>query len=832
MKRALPALLWTAVALYALLVVHDFFGYVGAYPYLAGDEELGNVSYALATQMRYGDLVLPLQPPFNSPRNRGLFNYGPWYFYLGATLTWLFGYSLTLLRSIHLGVVLFTAVAALAWFRRQGTTVAAALFAIAILHAFDVAHWPMVRPDAMVSAFAVVFIVFAGRAMQTGSVRWWFWAAAAAGCGAFTHLVAWSHVPACAALAALHHLRRDGDARAPSAMATAVALFAGFAVAAVMFYGSFHFRFRDHWTMLSGFHAVVGPRARHALGAPTFGRVLWRHLLVAYDYLSPVGWTGVALSWAATIAMLVLLTRSAWSAWRSALQPVLLPPFVAWSFYVLSLGLYPNFHAGYTILLHVLAFWCAAALLASVARVAEERISRQAVEALIVTVLLPLAVAGCVQKLGSPSVRASLARQWTPIASYVDQVLKPLPQAARAWGTSTLGIETPRRIQMVWFPDGLTALNALPASERAARSPEYVVWGTLEKLGSLFALGPYRRFELRAVTELFPEFRYRPVSLVLAPPYGITRVYERGLAEEPSRRDLPLVSAYDPTRGQWIREIETAVEAGFSDAPPTRLHLSYQGALLDETAQRTLSATLPPGTYLFRVGLRGPASCAGGGMVAATTTATPADDLSELGPGFDIAPYPGFGHQVFLLHPHPGGPVFISQFGRGCDGALDKIETYPLEGLPDARRERGQRPLPSLAGWTPDALSGVRVEPGANGTLLVSGNDSSFGYQIVSPPVPVRPHARVTVRLPVAMDQGTVGVGVLDEAGNWVVPAATLQAEYRFDAGSARAVRLVVANVNREPGSPRKRSRFSLGPGFIADEEEKFYTDLLFDPRR
>src|SRR5205814_548418 len=69
-------------------------------------------------------------------------------------------------------------------------------FAVGALWFFDVAEWPMVRPDIMVSFFAVAFVVAAGLAVSVKRPIWWFAAGLAAACGALTHLIAWSLVPA------------------------------------------------------------------------------------------------------------------------------------------------------------------------------------------------------------------------------------------------------------------------------------------------------------------------------------------------------------------------------------------------------------------------------------------------------------------------------------------------------------------------------------------------------------------------------------------------------------------------------------------------------------
>src|SRR5438270_5247101 len=105
-RIGVECLMLATVVAYAAVVVRDFSHYADHYPYLAVDDGLANVSYSLATEGRYGFLASPVQGFTDLMRDRGFFNYGPWYFYFGAALIWLFGYSLTTLRAIHLGAIL------------------------------------------------------------------------------------------------------------------------------------------------------------------------------------------------------------------------------------------------------------------------------------------------------------------------------------------------------------------------------------------------------------------------------------------------------------------------------------------------------------------------------------------------------------------------------------------------------------------------------------------------------------------------------------------------------------------------------------------------------
>ena len=137
-------MVWLPVVLCAAYVSRRFFITADSAVFLSVDDATGNISYALATEGRYGFLTSPILA--HMPREQGLFSYGPFYFYLGAALIWLFGYSVVLLRAIHLGVVLAVAAAGGLWFRKAGGV--GPLLAMGLLMAFERTHWPKQRARA------------------------------------------------------------------------------------------------------------------------------------------------------------------------------------------------------------------------------------------------------------------------------------------------------------------------------------------------------------------------------------------------------------------------------------------------------------------------------------------------------------------------------------------------------------------------------------------------------------------------------------------------------------------------------------------------------------
>ncbi len=121
--------------------------------------------------------------------------------------------------------------------------------------------------------------------------------------------------------------------------------------------------------------------------------------------------------------------------------------------------------------------------------------------------------------------------------------------------------------------------------------------------------------------------------------------------------------------------------------------------------------------------------------------------------------------------------------------------------------------LAPLARWGKGAAE-VAVEPLTGGDVRVAGDNSPFGYQLVSPPVSVPLGTRIRLTLPMESESGRQGIGVLDaEAGSWLVAPTSGALSAEFDSGGNAQVFVAVAN--NMPGAERTRSRFVLHPGFM-----------------
>jgi hypothetical protein len=834
-------LLGLGIAFYTILVIHDFFKYID-YIYLAADDGLANISYVLATEGRYGFLSSPLQAPNSIPRHNGFFNYGPWYFYLGAGLIWLFGYSLTLLRTIHLLIILLAVVAAYLWFRQEDGRVAAALFALALLYCFDTIQWPMVRPDSMVAFFALLLVIFSSLAIKTQQFTYWFFAGLSASCGAFSHLIAWSLIPASMFIffsSQFFYWKKVSDSKVARHRKfgwNLLAIVSGGAAGIFMFYASFDFRIQDHLATLKAYQSFVVHGTQASLGTTSYGKVLLQHTQMAFSYLAynvQVGlWLMLPVGWG-----LMALSIQLWQNERSTILAYLLPPLTVWSLYVLSLGNYPNFHAGYTILTQVMAFWSIASIIYVVLYLIRIRLqSAGALVSLGITVLLLVSGLSLVgQKLSStPTYKSNISKDLVSISSYLNEILNPLPQGTYAWGTQMYGIENPGRIQLIQFGEGVTLASNVAHTNREAIAPDYIIWGYPENRDSTLATLQKTDNPWQNLASLFPNYRYELASIVVAPPYGVTRVYQRRAITEPLSNNQPLVSVYQPSFHQWNRKVGSRLDTTFAPTFPVRIQIGYQTNPPQIVADETISTTLPAGDYLLRVKLKTNPQDVNSRLLAVTSSPQVKQTISELGPDFDRTPYSAYDQEAFLIHHHSGGQIYVSQFDSSSEAGILAVEVYPVEGLTDytvERQEKTFKPLPAPTQWKPDEATRVKVTAVAGGSL-VEGNSSQLGYQITSPSIPVKPHSQIVLRLRSKIEKGKVCIGVLNQnAQEWIIPPTTLKKEYKLDSKNNQAMFVVFANCN-SANTGNDRSRFILYDGAYSVWSEKFYTDELMNARR
>jgi len=826
--RACTALLVVIAALYAALVVSDFAHYTATYPYLAIDDSLANVSYSLATVHRYGFLASPIQGGSQGLRNNAFYNYGPWYFWLGAVLIWFFGYSLGLLRAIHLIGILFISLAAFLFFESRRGKIAAAFVSIAILYCFDKSQWPMVRPDIMVSVFAILFIVFSGKGIRSGKSLDWFCAGLFAGCSALTHLIAWALIPACA-FVFIGTYAAEGFKGAPRLswrnpiIQRLAAVTAGGICATLMFLASFGFRLSEFLS----FTRAYGES--HKDPSVTYTTVLFKHLDVAYSFLNDrTLLLAVVIGILTGIALLVdsiVRHKSYELAW-------LLPPAAVGVGYLASLGAYNNFHQGYAILPQITLFWFLGATIYVLLGIEPTARLSLAMNVLVVALVAYSGVSLASTKMRLTSERSLIEQKWAPIPKYTDRVLDLLPMGARVWGSLIFGIETPVRIELLQFGDARVLASRSKNPFKEALAPDYVVLGYPETTSMLISVFTSKKNPLtqyfNALASFFPGQRYDVIGLVAGDPYGVTKIYERHSDPQPERRELPSVSLYDPASKTWAHVGQNAATAPINLVSPARFAVGFSSNAAPVFADYTVSAMADEGNYLVKVDMTLSTSSAldAGGVVCVTPTSNVTAVIGELGPDFDCAQYIGSQPSAYLVHRHNGGSFFVSQLAS-TGAKISGISLARLRSTPDVRAEHGNfRQLPDFSQWRP-AAGDISSKPTGGEEIAVAGNSTQWGYQLISSAVDVQPNTEVTVRLPVIATSGEVGVGILDQSQTkWLMPPGKIGRDFVFNSGSNRSFFVVVANNNIQ-SSGNERSQFTVKRGTYSALQTGFYTDLL-----
>lgn len=811
---------------YAALVIHNFYLYVDHAIYLAADDGLANISYAWANAGRYGFLSSPQLADI--ARTHGQFNYGPWYFGAAAALIWLFGYSLTLLRSIHLWVMVAVAFLAFRWFRDGRLSPAWSIVATGVLSWFVATQWPMVRPDSIVSLFAVLAIVAAGRAIARRDR--WAWAAAGlcAACGAFSHLIAWSLVPAVLLMWALTEgvlmARTRARAHVEPAIAGAVALMIGTSLGVLMFYASFDFQIGTQLGFLRRYREVTQAMLRSSGASSSFGALLLGHFHAAFGHLRPslqaafvvaaaLGWIGVALS---------LREPERWK----RLLIFCLPPLAAWTLYSISLGTYANFHSGYKVLTQVLALWYLASLVFVLLGWIGDRVPAAA-PLVGLTVALACFYWSAItlrRAIKESDSRLLRAHEWVGASTYIDEILSQVPNGATAWGTVTYGIENPDRVQLIQYGDAMTLLARAQPAERAMLAPQYVLWGFQENIAAVTDVLAGSQSWRDQLAQTFPHARYPLIALVAGAPYGVTRIYEELPPADASRQ--PLVSVFDPMTNQWIRRADR-VDAVSEPSSPITLRFGWGGRTFGAKTTSTRALGLvDPGEYMLVARVRAGAASKGGVVVA-----SPFDDLepevTEFGATSDFASYGPGDEQVPLMVRHGGGPVRIGIVDRDPASTLVDVEAHRMNPLPPL--EASPPAFRPIAPWTSWAtLRDVHTVEAPDG-LAVQGNSSRFEYQLLSPELHTSPGARVRLRIRQRIEQGRVCVGVLNHTQQrFLVTPDQARPEYEFLADDTGGIWVVFANCGPANGAV-VASRFFITSAEYAVTERPLYADEMVD---
>lgn len=125
--------------------------------------------------------------------------------------------------------------------------------------------------------------------------------------------------------------------------------------------------------------------------------------------------------------------------------------------------------------------------------------------------------------------------------------------------------------------------------------------------------------------------------------------------------------------------------------------------------------------------------------------------------------------------------------------------------------------LPPPKRW--ELSAEVRIVASDDSGIEVEGNDSAFGYQLVSPLIPVKQNRTLALLIPLFVIDGQLSVGVLDQNGNWLLPATTTATTLELATKENEHIRVVIANLQHDTAK-RVRTRFRFQRGCIALDQK------------
>lgn len=806
---------YVAFALCIAITAHLYFRIIGHAPYLAVDDALANISVVLSNLGRYGLLAYPLQGPGDAVRTHGFYNYGPFPFYIGAALDWLFGTSWVVQRSLHLLCVVALGLLSLVSFRRDSLAAGGLYMALAVWLLWSL-QWPMFRPDPVVALFAGLGAAALTWAVASGRPAAWAAAGFCIATAVSTHQIAWALIPGAAVVWLAAEWLNHKDARSGlvafrpgrSLAAAVIGALAGFLIYAV----AIEFRFADLLKFYSHYLSTVEGRQRSG----------WETYLAHFE----VAWSGLAPAWLLLLfslcgagGALLVLSPFLEAEVRRRVLSLLLPAFVLWVAYQAGLATFKNTHRGYVILWHMTTCWLIAATLASalvVIRSRERQFARGAEVAGRVAVGFALVFAA-----SSPASHYfAAARRNVGIDDYQYNVLSIIPQGAVVWGDGVFGLRSGTKYQLHETFEAAHYASLWSPEARAQIAPQFLVMNNvLKELTYQFVTrGPSRGLPkddkariFKDLLDLFPGEDFKLANIVVAPPYGTSRVYGRR-ATPPEQ---VLVAVYDVRTGEWKRGLGAPIPFRPQATDPVVFDLSLYKRSINP-ADRSVAVELPPGDYLISVRIHNP-SPRDHGLIAATSVKQFTQSVVDLGYDMGQAVYRPTESLVQLVARHPGGALYVSQFDSNPAASFEMTEVRPIGSA-----AAYSNPLPPLEQWRVLAPKGRRDKIGDE--LAVTGDASANGYQLLSPPVPVAQGSRVQAELAARASNGKVAVGVLDRNQERIL-AQSDTGELSFEVGPNEHIYFLVYNDNKtdlpEP------VRFTVSSGRLHLVSSSLYIDLL-----
>lgn len=808
-----------AAIFFALLVLcHFYFAFIGSAPAVAVDDSLANVSVILAKQGHLGSYASPIQSFSYDLRLDHFYNYGPITFVIGALLDWLFGTSYTILRSIYLVGLLLISFAGFFCFRRISLA-ASGLFVGLFISLFWFAQWPMFRPDIITSTLIAFTLLAQTWALTSDKKNAWvltgFFGASAAG----NHQIATSMIPIVGLIWILASViywyaeKPEKTAFIQKIRDNFSAVLLGFILAGLVFLVGVHFEVIKLWHL---WHAYAY-YASHGDGTGFKAATLLVHWQVATTNV-PSLLIYVLLIISSLGGVLLLYAQFLSTGVRSLISGYLLPPTVAGVCYFLSLGFYHNFHDGYAIPIHIFLAWQTAATGACLLffiKYYRKNIG-ELLEWIAQGIIIVYLIFSSCKQFTSEPYWVTLAHKSVNFTEYSNRILEALPNQSSIWGDMIFGLDSGDRVNLIQVTDGAAFLNKFKDAYKKQMAPDFLMLNGLLATSAFQFVDNEARNNIIAILQDLTHFNYHQVSIVDAEPYGPTIVYQVSPTFSTEKDSVPSIAVYAPATLQWTTKLGTAFLPHFVNTTPVHFVLSYGARTATSFAHQSIQADVAGGIYLAKIKLKHDNNAVG--TIFATDTKNFSGSGGDL--DFDIgqAPYFAQAENVYLIvHHNTDGPLYFSQYDtdRHADFTIEAL--YPLQ--PIQFKPNSSYSLPNVSIWQPVG-SNVSKQINSN-TVLVTGDNSISGYQIKSSQIHVQPHTIVNIMLNLRSFEGHQAMGILDEAGQWLVSPADFKQSSSFNTRRNRFVYIVIVNNNENQAQPLPRSVFQLTAGSITLTPEK-----------
>ncbi|MCE5252272.1 hypothetical protein LLG96_18885 [bacterium] len=821
MKTVFKSILIILCIILAAIHIHQFFGYTRNAPYVTIDDTIANVSFALVTHGRYGELTTPIMAPVYTIRTWGFYNYGPFYFYIGAFLCWLFGNSITIMRFLHpLGLISIVGMSF--WVFRKSSIAAGGILAVVLSVIFTLRHWPMVRPDIMISVFCGLTFLFSYYGFTVNSWKAWMGAAFST-IGAFTtHQISFGLIPALGLVFGIwvfNTIKTEGwTERSKKIVFTCFSgLILGGIISTLVYFIAIEFRIKDLLSFFSAYSSFVQKEM-------SYGEILESHIIWTWGGLNSYFYSVMLIYLVSTI--LVILSFRMGNEKRTSILALVLPPTAFGLSYLFSLGFYSNFHLGYTILSHTLAAWTFASLFAAAGALGSIYYPQKwyfvEIAAIIIVSLLVL---NRIQNvMAKPSSWALKAQEWVAFDDYADQTLRLLPDGATAWGEMVFGLDSGKRVNVVEFHNATTMTQGIDREKLKELVPDFLLIGTSLLKDILI-------FEVRNAPPLmqnflfiFPEERYSLVGLVHAPPYGTTRIYQHK-SSETETPSTPFVAVNHGYSSQWSYQLSDPLPVDFKPCDPVTMTISYGGQILTKTCDRSVKTELPEGTYLIRARVENRHTLYTGILIG-TSTSDYKNEVTDMGVGIWPGLYFPYESEVFMIAEHMGGEFYVSQIDRNPEATFTIETIIPVVSL---QKEYDTLSIPPFSQWLLSTRSEeAQILAATDSVLTVSGDESQWGYQIKSPPIQIPQKSFLKLVIPIKVDQGQIRVGILDQNESWLIYPQIHNNPFYINTGNNNHITIVVQNYQiQEPFVSSKFTVFKPQLLTVIDRENLYVDDLI-----